>query len=196
MRMIAAITAALVTLYNVATAEGEAIVQRINSATIALATLNSQMVGRTVLATVPDSLCRECKALYLMVRRPHAAVVSPPLMDPPRGRATARCRGRRPRPGELRQEDVAAVFGVTRQTVVRWEDTQTVDGPDNTSNPWGYYRSLRANPELRGSFEMLANMARAYLSARDRAKCQGQRFRMSFVRFKEDWLRHNAAGKM
>lgn len=194
--MVAVITAALVTLYSAATAEGEAIVRRIHNATIALVTLDSQMLGRSVPASVPEAMYCECKSLYMMLRCPLAAVVSPPLVDPPRGRATSRCRGRRPRPGELRQEDVSAVFGVTRQTVVRWEDTQTVDGPDNTSNPWGYYRSLRTNPELRGSFEMLANMARAYLSARARAKCQGQRFRMSFVRFKEDWLRHNAAGKM
>ena len=88
------------------------------------------------------------------------------------------------------------MFGVTRQTVVRWERTQTADDPGNTSNPWGYYRSLRTNPELRGSFEMLSNMARDYLSAQARAKRQGQRFRMTFVRFKENWFRHTAAGKM
>ena len=115
--MVAVITAALVTLYSAATAEGEAIVRRIHNATIALVTLDSQMLGRSVPASVPEAMYCECKSLYMMLRCPLAAVVSPPLMDPPRGRATARCRGRRPRPGELRQEDVAAVFGVTRQTV-------------------------------------------------------------------------------
>ena len=51
--------------------------------------------------------------------------------------------------------------------------------------------------ELRGGrFEMLANQARAYLAAKDLARRRGERFRMTFVRFKEDWFRHNAAAKM
>lgn len=93
--------------------------------------------------------------------------------------------------GELRQEDVAKVFGVTRQTIIRWESTQTDDGPTNTSNPWGYYKSLRTNPELRNAFEMLANQARAYLSAKAMTKKQGRRFRFTFVQFKENWHKHN-----
>ena len=91
--MIAAITAALVMLYNVATADGEALVRRIHNATIALVSLDSQMVGRVVLATVPDSLYLECKALYLMVRRPHAAAAQPRLIAP--ARLACKPRGRR-----------------------------------------------------------------------------------------------------
>ena len=89
--------------------------------------------------------------------------------------------------------DVAEVFGVSRQTVVRWEPSQTEDGPDNISNPWGYYRSLRTNPELRDAFEMLSNQAKAYRSAKERARMLGGRFRMTFMKFKEDWLRHGNA---
>ena len=95
--------------------------------------------------------------------------------------------------GGLSQEDVAKVFGVTRQTVIRWEKEQTEDGPNNTSNPWGYYRSLRTNPELRAAFEILSNQAKAYISAKEKAKNQGQRFKMTFERFKEDWHKHNNA---
>ena len=95
--------------------------------------------------------------------------------------------------GELSQEDVAKVFGVTRQTVNRWETKQTLDSPDNKSNPWGYYKSLRINPELRNAFEMLSNQAKAYLSTKEEAKKRGVRFRMTFVKFKEDWHKHNNA---
>ena len=95
--------------------------------------------------------------------------------------------------GELSQEDVARFFGVTRQTVIRWEREQTEDGPDNTSNSWGYYKSLRTNPELRAAFEMLSNQAKAYIAANDKAKKQGKRFRMTFERFKEEWHKHNNA---
>ena len=83
--MVAAITAALVTLYTAATAEGEAIVRRIHNATIALVTLDSQMVGRSVVAVVPDSMYSECKSLYLMLRRPHAAAAQPGLVALVRG---------------------------------------------------------------------------------------------------------------
>lgn len=95
--------------------------------------------------------------------------------------------------GELSQEDVARVFGVTRQTVIRWEKEQTKDDSSNTSNPWGYYKSLRTNQELRDAFEMLSNQAKAYIAIRDEAKNKGKRFRMTFESFKEDWHRHNNA---
>ena len=72
-RMVAAITAALLALCSAATAEGEALVRRIHNATIALVTLDSQMVGRSVVAVVPDTLYLESKSLYLTLRRPHAA---------------------------------------------------------------------------------------------------------------------------
>ena len=201
-RIIAAITAAVLA-FSIATtalsADDESLSRRADDALCTILTIKDSLPSEVVRISVSDDLFDELAELFFMFKPliPPATsagrtVPAPPL--PPRA-ATIR-HSRRPRPGELRQEDVAAVFGVTRQTVVRWESTQTVDGPDNTSNPWGYYRSLRTNPELRGSFEMLANMARDYLSARAGATRQGQRFRMTFVSFKENWFRHNAAGKM
>ena len=97
---------------------------------------------------------------------------------------------RRPQTGELRQKDVARAFGVSRQTVARWEARQTEDGPDNASNPWGYYRSLRTNPELRTAFEMLSNQVKAYASAKEEAARRGVRFRITFVSFREEWIKH------
>ena len=67
-RMVAVITAALVTLYGAATAEGEAIVRRIHNATIALVTLDSQMLGRSVPASVPEAMYCECRSLYIVAR--------------------------------------------------------------------------------------------------------------------------------
>ena len=84
-RMVAAITAALLALYSAATAEGEALVRRIHNATIALVTLDSQMVGRSVVAVVPDTLYLESKSLYLTLRRPHAAAVQPRMIELVRG---------------------------------------------------------------------------------------------------------------
>ena len=100
-------------------------------------------------------------------------------------------RRQRPQIGELSQNDVARAFGVSRQTVSRWEAKQTEDGQGNTSNPWGYYRSLRTNPELRGAFEMLSNQVKMYASAREEAERQRKRFRITFETFKEEWHRHS-----
>jgi len=104
--MLAAITAALVTLYNVATADGEALVRRIHNATIALVSLDSQMVGSPVLATVPDSLYCECKSLYLKFRTRTA-----PLLPQQQPQAASRLSREERR--MLRQIHRAAVFGET-----------------------------------------------------------------------------------
>ncbi len=125
--MIAAITAALVSLYNVATADGEALVRRIHNATIALVSLDSQMVGRAVLASVPDSLYLECKALYLMVRRPHAAAAQP---RPDACLQTAA----RPRRYQTRKAitvpQAAAITGLSESTIKRLDKN-----PGNTNYP-------------------------------------------------------------
>lgn len=97
----------------------------------------------------------------------------------------------RARKSVLRQEDVAKDFGVIRQTVVDWEREQTVDGPENTSNPFHYYKSLRTNPDLRNAYELLAASAKAYNKMKEEAKKSGKRFRMAFESFNEMWLKHN-----
>ena len=71
--MIAAITAALVTLCNAATAESVALVRRIHNTTAALVMLDSQLVGRCARAEIPEFVYLESKALYLMLRRPKVA---------------------------------------------------------------------------------------------------------------------------
>ena len=92
--------------------------------------------------------------------------------------------------GALSQDDVAKAFGITRHSVMRWEKTQTCDGPGNRSNPWGYYRSLRCNPALRGAYDELARQAGMYNNARSEAKQKGIRFRMTFTQFNERLLAH------
>ena len=46
--------------------------------------LDSQMLGRSVRTTVPDSLYCECKTLYMMSRRPQSAAAQPRLIAPAR----------------------------------------------------------------------------------------------------------------
>ena len=94
-------------------------------------------------------------------------------------------------PGSLTQERVAKDFGVTRQTLSGWENNQTVDGPDNTSNPYGYYISLRLNPDLRGAYNELAGQVKMYLEMKSEAKKKGVRFQYTFVQFNESLAEHN-----
>ena len=63
--MIATITAALMTLYAAATAQAESIVRRIHDATIALVSLDCQMVGHLASTVVPDFMYLEYRSLYL-----------------------------------------------------------------------------------------------------------------------------------
>jgi len=95
------------------------------------------------------------------------------------------------RSGELSQEQVARDFGVSRMAVIRWEKHQTIDGPDNKSNKFGYYRSLRTNPELREAYAALVRCARLYHSERQKAIRAGHRF-VTFIRFHEEWLKHQS----
>ena len=62
--MLATITAALMMFYAAATARAEAIVHRIHDATVALVSLDRQMIGRLACAVVPDFMYLEYKSLY------------------------------------------------------------------------------------------------------------------------------------
>ena len=67
-RMIATITAALMSLYAAATAHAESIVRRIHDATLGLVLLDRQMVRGMAYTVVPEIMYREYKALYLELR--------------------------------------------------------------------------------------------------------------------------------
>ena len=73
--MLAAITAALMTLYAAATAPLEATVRRIHDVAGGLLSLDRQMVGRLMRTVVPDILYLEYKSLYLEVKASGAARV-------------------------------------------------------------------------------------------------------------------------
>ena len=94
-------------------------------------------------------------------------------------------------PGTLTQERVARDFGVTRQTISTWEKNQTVDGPENKSNPYRYYRSLRLNTDLRGAYDELVMQVKRYLKAKATAEQKGGRFQFTFVQFNESLAEHN-----
>jgi len=116
----------------------------------------------------------------------NAALDSMASVAPPRARKTAAVH--RPKDA-LTQSQVAHDLGVDRQTIVRWEKLQTVDGPDNGSNPYGYYKSLRTDAGLRGAYGLLVRCVRHYLRVREEAKRRnGATIR--FVSFKEAWLKH------
>ena len=73
--MLAAITAALMTLYAAATAPFEDMVRRIHDVAGGLLSLDRQMVGRVMRTVVPDILYLEYKSLYLEVKASGAARV-------------------------------------------------------------------------------------------------------------------------
>ena len=199
-RIVAAISAAMFWFHSATAAlspADKALMRRASGAMCTILPIEDSMPDGEPHVAVSDHVFAEFAEVFFGLR-PFAAssAGANPVAFVPKAANLPRClkrRGHRPRPGELRQEDVAEVFGVSRQTVARWESSQTEDGPGNASNPWGYYRSLRTNPELRGAFEMLSNQAKAYRSAKEGARMSGGRFRMTFVRFKEEWHRHSTA---
>ena len=67
-RMLATITAALMMFYASATAQAKDMVRRIYDATIALVSLDRQMIGRLAYVVVPDFMYLEDRALYLELR--------------------------------------------------------------------------------------------------------------------------------
>ena len=95
----------------------------------------------------------------------------------------------RERGSEITQEQVARDFRISRETVNRWEIRQTANGPENKSNKYGYYRELRTNPDLRGAYYELVNCVKRYQAERHKAAKTGRRF-VTFVRFHEEWLKH------
>ena len=66
--MLATITAALMMFYTAATAQAEDVVRRIHDATIALVSLDRQMIGRLAYVVVPDFMYLEYRSLYLELR--------------------------------------------------------------------------------------------------------------------------------
>ena len=71
--MLATITAALMMFYAAATAQAEDMFRRIHDATIALVSLDRQMIGRLAYVVVPDFMYLEYRALYLELRQPGTA---------------------------------------------------------------------------------------------------------------------------
>ena len=67
-RMIATITAALMSLYAAVSAQAQNTVRRIHDAAIALHMLDRQMMGGVTRTVVPEIMYREYKALYLELR--------------------------------------------------------------------------------------------------------------------------------
>jgi len=122
------------------------------------------------------------------------------IVEPPHSPRTFRapdkiCRARTRAAGDaLTQAEVARDFGVSRQQVGKWEARQTADGPSNAANPYGYYKSLRTDPKLRDAYSLLANQAKAYNRLRAAAAAKGERFKIAFVRFQEQFLAHNKHG--
>ena len=76
--MLAAITAALMTLYAAVTAPFEDMVRRIHDVAGGLLSLDRQMVGRVMRTVVPDILYLEYKSLYLELKPSVAAASAAP----------------------------------------------------------------------------------------------------------------------
>ena len=76
--MLATITAALMMFYAATTAWAEATVHRIHDATVALVSLDRQMIGRLARTVVPDFMYLEYKSLYLELKPSVAAASAAP----------------------------------------------------------------------------------------------------------------------
>jgi len=104
--------------------------------------------------------------------------VTAPQPAPKRRRTSRRL------PPELTQDMVANDFGVSRKQISKWETEATEDGPNNKSNKYGYYPSLRTNPDLRGAYNQLVQVVRLYRRQAEEAKAKGRRA-ITFVAFNE-----------
>lgn len=58
------------------------------------------------------------------------------------------------------QTDVAKDFGVSKQTVITWE--KGPDCPNNKTNKWRYYKSLRTDPDLEDAYKWLLKKVNLY----------------------------------
>ena len=94
-------------------------------------------------------------------------------------------------PGTLTQERVAKDLGISRQTLSKWESEQTSNGPENESNPYGYYSGLRLNNALRGAYDELVGQVKMYRRMKAEAKRNGERFQYTFFQFNESLAEHN-----
>ena len=113
--MLAAITAALMTLYAAATAPFEDMVRRIHDVAGGLLSLDRQMVGRVMRTVVPDILYLEYKSLYLEVKASGAARVD----ARPTGAAVAGRAAMERRPYRAARQDASP-----HQAVATAEDIQ------------------------------------------------------------------------
>ena len=107
-------------------------------------------------------------------------------------KALRKKRGVSKRINKLTQVQVAKDFDVDRQTIIRWESTQTEDGPNNTSNEWGYYKGLRTNPDLRDAYCKLVDMVAKYNEYKKTCKEKGMPL-YTFAQYNEAWAKHNPA---
>lgn len=120
------------------------------------------------------------------------------LSEEVRDAPVAKVKNRKPKkqtakrvPGTLTQDRVAKDLGISRQTLSKWESEQTCDGPENESNPYGYYTGLRLNKDLRGSYDELVRLVKMYRRMKAEAKRNGERFQYTFVQFNESLAEHN-----
>ena len=67
-RRLSQLAAALMMFYTAATAQAEDMVRRIHDATIALVSLDRQMIGRLAYVVVPDFMYLEYRSLYLELK--------------------------------------------------------------------------------------------------------------------------------
>lgn len=105
-------------------------------------------------------------------------------------KALRKKRGVSKRINKLTQVQVAKDFDVDRQTIIRWESTQTEDGPNNKSNEWGYYKGLRTNPDLRDAYCKLVNMVAKYNEYKKACREAGKPL-YTFYQYNEAWAKHN-----
>ena len=125
-RIIAAISAALLAFHaatSALTPADEALRRRASGAMCRILPIEDSMPAGEPHVAVSDHIFVEFAEVFFGLR-PFAAssAGANPVVFVPKAANLPRClkrRGRRPRPGELRQEDVADVFCVSRQTVVR-----------------------------------------------------------------------------
>ena len=116
--MLAAITAALMTLYAAATAPFEGMVRRIHDVAGGLLSLDRQMVGRLARTVVPDILYLEYKSLYLEVKASGAAWRSRGTRDPTGAAVAGRAAmERRPYHAAVTVEDIQRAVEEMKQTV-------------------------------------------------------------------------------
>ena len=123
------------------------------------------------------------------------SALSEEVRDAPESKAT---KDRKPKkqtakrvPGTMTQDRVAKDLGISRQTLSKWESEQTSDGPENDSNPYGYYSGLRLNKALRGAYKELVGQVKMYRRMKAEAKKNGERFQFTFVQFNESLAEHN-----